>query len=327
MRRREFIGALGAIATVWPLPSLGQSTSTPAIGFLHPATVEPVKPLAAAFREGLKEMGYLEGQNVFIHYALAQGRYDQLPKLASELVRLEVAAIAAVGGDPSVLAAKGATSSIPIIFNTGSDPSKIGWVTRLNRPDGNITGINQLTGLAAQKQLELMHELLPRTVSIGLIQNPANPAARSRREELERAAKSLGRELQVVDAGNEADLPAAFEKLATLQVGGFLIVGDSILLSLREKIVGLAAEYQIPGIYSRREYTFAGGLLSYGANLNESYRLTGAYAGRILKGEKPADLPIQQSAKLDLVINIKTAQRLGFPIPDSILRRADEVIE
>jgi len=297
------------------------------VGFLHPATLESTPTFVVAFRKGVAEGGYLEGQNVSIDYRFANGRYDRLPALASELVRRQVDLIAALGGDPSVVAAKAATTSIPIVFSTGSDPVSLGLVASLNRPGGNITGINQLTGLIAPKQLELMHELLPQGAVIGIIENRNNPAVMTRAKELRAAAHALGRTIQIVNAGNKTELDAAFSALAGMHAGGFLIVGDSILLSLRNHIVSLATRHAMPALYSRREYVEVGGLMSYGASLTEAYHLAGAYAGRILKGEKPADLPVQQSTKLELIINLKAANGLGFRLPDSLLRRADEVIE
>jgi len=297
------------------------------VGFLHPATLESTPTFVVAFRKGVAERGYLEGQNVSIDYRFANGRYDRLPALASELVRRQVDLIAALGGDPSVVAAKAATASIPIVFSTGSDPVSLGLVASLNRPGGNITGINQLTGLIAPKQLELMHELLPQGAVIGIIENRNNPAVMTRAKELRAAAHALGRTIQIVNAGNKTELDAAFSALAGMRAGGCLIVGDSILLSLRNHIVALATRHAVPALYSRREYVEVGGLMSYGASLTEAYHLAGAYAGRILKGEKLEDLPVQQSTKLELIINLKAANGLGFTLPDSLLRRADEVIE
>jgi len=326
MRRREFIGLAGG-AAVWPLVATAQQPAMPVVGFLHPATPESAVTFVVAFRKGLAESGYLEGQNVGIDYRFAEGRYDRLTALASGLVRLQVDLIAALGGDPSVLAAKAATATIPIVFSTGSDPVSLGLVASLNRPGGNITGINQLTGLIAPKQLELMHELLPASAVIGIIENRTNPAVTIRAKELRAAAHALGRTVQIVNAGNETELDSAFGALAAMHAGGLLVVGDSILLSLRNQIVSLATRYAMPALYSRREYVEVGGLMSYGASLTEAYGLAGAYVGRILKGEKPADLQVQQSTKLELIINLKAANSLGFTPSHSLLRRADEVIE
>ena len=326
MKRRQFIGGLAGSAA-WPLIAPAQQNAMGVVGFLHPATLESTPTFVVAFRKGVAERGYLEGQNVSIDYRFAKGQYDRLPALASELVRRRVDLIAALGGDPSVVAAKAATASIPIVFSTGSDPVSLGLVASLNRPGGNITAINQLTGLIAPKQLELMHELLPQGAVIGIIENRNNPAVMTRAKELRAAAHALGRTIQIVNAGNETELDSAFSALAGMHAGGFLIVGDSILLSLRNHIVALATRHAVPALYSRREYVEVGGLMSYGASLTEAYHLAGAYAGRILKGEKPADLPVQQSSKLELIINLKAANGLGFRLPDSLLRRADEVIE
>jgi ABC-type uncharacterized transport system substrate-binding protein len=327
MRRRDFVALLGGAAATWPLPlaARAQQLDMPVIGYIHPTSPAASANLLAAFRKGLMQAGYIENQNIAIEFRWAERQYDRLPGLADELVRRQVAAIVAVGGDPVVLAAKRATTTVPIIFNTGSDPVKLGLVASLNRPGGNVTGVAQLTGELGLKQLELLRELVPTADVIGLLSNPTNPASELRSRES--AARMLGREIRIVNAASENDLNAAFESMARMKLAAFLIVGDSILLSRREQIVALAARYALPAIYSRREFVEAGGLMSYGGSITDSYRLVGETTGRVLKGARPADLPVQQSTKIELILNFSTAKALGLEIPPTLLARADEVIE
>ena len=326
MKRREFI-VLGSAAVAWPLVARAQVAAMPVVGFIHPASQATTTNLVAAFRKGLSEGGFVDGGNVTIEFRWGEGQYDRLPALAGDLVQRQVSVIVANGGDPSVLAAKAATSTIPIVFNTGSDPVKLGLVASLARPGGNITGIGQLTAALAVKQLELLRELIPKISVVGLLSNPANPAAERRAEELQRFARTIGIELPLVDAVHEGDLDGAFARLVELRADAFLIVGDSLLFSRRDRIVALAARHRLPAIYSRREFTEIGGLMSYGANIAESYRLSGIATGQLLKGAKPADLPVEQSTKIEFVINARTARALDLTMPRIILARADEVIE
>jgi putative ABC transport system substrate-binding protein len=327
VRRREFITLLGGAAAAWPLAAGAQQPAMPVIGYIHPTSPAASANLLAAFHKGLMEAGYVENRNVAIEYRWAGGDYNRLPALSADLVRRQVAVVVTVGGNPVVLAAKAATTTIPIVFATGGDPVKDGIVASLNRPGGNITGVTQLTSELALKQLELLGELVPATEVIGLLANPTNPAAESRLRELQDTARALGRKIVVVNALSESDLHKAFATLVQMRAGAFLIVGDSILLGLRNQIVALAAHHALPAIYSRREFAVAGGLMSYGTNLSDAYRQAGAYAGRILQGAKPADLPVVQSTKVEFVINLKTAKALGLTIPLPLVGRADEVIE
>jgi ABC-type uncharacterized transport system substrate-binding protein len=330
VKRRPFVALIGgaaAAAMLWPRGTRAQQQPMPVIGYMHPTSPTASAHLLAAFHKGLMEAGYVENRNVAIEYRWAEGDYDRLPALSADLVRRRVAVIVTVGGNPVVLAAKAATTTIPIVFATGADPVKDGIVESLNRPGGNITGVTQLTSELALKQLELLGELVPRAEVIGLLANPTNPATDSRARELEDAARALGREIHVVNALTARDLHSAFATLEQVRAGAFLIVGDSVLLSLRDQIVALAAHHALPAIYSRREFAEAGGLMSYGTNLSDAYRQAGTYAGRILKGAKPADLPVVQSTKVEFVINLKTARTLGLAIPLPLVGRADEVIE
>jgi len=329
-RRREFLALIGGAAAAG-MPCLraarAQQPTLPVVGYVHPASPAGSGYLAAAFRKGLMEAGYIESRNVAIEYRWAEGRYDRLPALVDDLVRRQVSVIVAVGGDPPVVAAKAATSTIPIVFNSGSDPVKLGLVASLNRPGGNITGAVQLTGALGLKQLELLRELVPAAEVIGMLANSTNPSTETRWMELQTAARTLGQDVRRVDTSSESDLPAAFAKLVQVRAGALLIVGDGVLLSWRDRIVALAAQHALPAIYSRREFPDAGGLMSYGASITDTYRQVGETTGRILKGAKPADLPVQQSARLELVLNLKTAKTLGLTFPMMLLARADEVIE
>jgi putative ABC transport system substrate-binding protein len=299
----------------------------PVIGFLNSLSSDYFKPYLAAFRQGLKQIGYVEGQNVAIEYRWADGQYDRLPALATDLVQREVAVIAATGGDPSALAAKRATGSIPIVFNVAEDPVNIGLVTSLNRPGSNMTGVSILTTSLEAKRLELLHELIPTAVTIGVLRNPKFSEAATQSRILEAAARSLARRVRILDATSDRDIEDAFGTLVQEHAGALLIASDPSFVIRREHIVALAARYAIPTVYFIREFVTVGGLMSYGSSLYGSYRQMGIYAGRILKGEKPADLPVVQPTKFELVINLTTAKTIGIQIPPTLLVAADEVIE
>jgi putative tryptophan/tyrosine transport system substrate-binding protein len=325
--RREFITLLGGAVT-WPLAARAQQPAVPVIGFLHGGSPGPFAYHAAAFRNGLGETGYIEGRNVAIEYRWVQEQYDRLPALVADLVQRRVAVIATGGGAQTTIAASAATANIPIVFTTGTDPVKMGLVTSLNRPERNITGVTFFgSGTIGPKQMELLHELAPRVTTMGVLINPGNPNAEEYLRELHAAADTIGVQLKVLNANTERDLQAAFDSLAQQGVHALLIGGDPLLTGHREQLVALAARYAIPTIYLQREFVTAGGLITYVTSQTDAYRLAGVYTGRILKGEKPGDLPVQQPTKFELVINLTTAQALGLAIPPSLLAIADEVIE
>jgi putative tryptophan/tyrosine transport system substrate-binding protein len=326
MRRRAFIAALGG-AAVWPVAARGQQPVMPVIGYLDTASANTTAHLVTAFRQGLSAAGYDEGRNVVIEYRWPDGDYDKLPSLAADLVQLNVAVIATIN-TPSALAAKGATKTIPIVFGVGVDPVKFGLVESLNRPGGNLTGLTQLNIEMEAKRVQLLHELVPSATSIALLVNPTSAAySEAETASAESAARVLGVRLVVLNASTQSDIEAAFVTLGKESARLLLVSGDSFLVAQREQLAALAARHAVPTLYHRREFTAAGGLMSYGPELSEVYRYVGNFTGRILKGEKPADIPVQQSAKFDLVINLKTAKALGLTIPPSLLVRADEVIE
>jgi putative tryptophan/tyrosine transport system substrate-binding protein len=325
MRRREFITSFGSSVVAWPLTARAQQAAMPVIGFLQSGSPSPNAHLVAAFRQGLSESGYVEGRNVAIEFRWAEGRYNELPALAADLVRRRVAVIFG-GAPPAARAAKAATATIPIVFTSGDDPVKSGLVASLNRPGGNVTGVAILTGQIGSKLLGLLRELVPNAAVVAVLINPTLRYA-EQSSDLQAAARTLGLQLHVLRASTERDIDTAFETLAGLKANALVVGADSFFLSRSDKIVVLAARLALPAIYQNREYAAAGGLVSYGTSLADSYRLAGIYAGRILKGDKPADLPVLQPTKFELVINLKTAKALGLVIPSGVMAIADEVIE
>ena len=328
MRRREFIKLIGgSVTTAWPLAARAQQSAMPIIGFISSRSQNESTTVVDAFRQGLRDLGYVEGQNVAVEYQWADGRLDRLPTIAADLVNRRVAVIVAAGGDRPALAAKAATSTIPIVF-TGSDfPVKVGLVNSLNRPGGNVTGASLFTSEVETKKFALLRELLPKASLIALLVNPSNPSAESDVKDLQNAAGSVRQRISLLKASNEREIDAAFETVVKERADALLVAHDPIFLSRREQFVALAARHRTPAIYEFREFVLIGGLMSYGSRITENYQLGGRYAGRILKGEKPADLPVQQPTKLELAINLKTAKSLGLEIPPTLLARADEVIE
>jgi putative ABC transport system substrate-binding protein len=326
MRRREFITLLGGATAAWPLAARAQQPAMPVIGFLNGASPEGYARYVAAFHQGLKEVGYVEGQNVTIEYRWAQGRYDRLPALAADLVRRQVAVIA-VGTNPAAPAAKAATGTIPIVFTTGLDPVQEGLVASLNRPGGNLTGVTALAVEVGPKALELLHELVPTATVIALLVNPTNPSADVMSKDLQRAAQKLGLQLHVLHASTERHFDAVFTTLVQLRAGGLVIGTDGFFNTQSEQLATLTVRHALPAIFPYREFPAAGGLMSYGVSIRDLYRLVGIYTGRILRGEKPADLPVQQATKVEFVINLKTAKELNLTFPITLLGRADEVIE
>jgi ABC-type uncharacterized transport system substrate-binding protein len=327
MRRREFITLLGGAAAAWPLSTRAQQPAMPVIGFLSSRAPGESANVLAAFREGLHEAGFVEGQNLAIAFRWAEGRYDRLPALAADLVSLRVTAIFAAGGPPSALAAKAATSAIPIVFSAVNDPVSLGLVASLNRPGGNVTGMSLIASEMWAKCFQLLKELVPTAAVIAYLVNPTNPSAENYLKGATAGASVRGIDVHVLNASTEHDLDEAFASLEKLRADGLVVPNEPFFDSQRDRIVALSARYAVPAIYSIREYVVAGGLLSYGASLSDSYHRAAVYLGRVLKGEKPADLPVQQPTKFELVINLKTANTLGLTVPPSLLATADEVIE
>ena len=325
MRRREFITFLGGAAATWPLIARAQqSERMPVVGFLNGASASEYVHLTAAFRQGLSETGYVEGQNVLIESRWAEGYYDLLPALAADLVRRQVAVIAV--NTVAAPVAKAATTTIPIVFSSAADPVKLGLVANLNRPSGNVTGVNQFTSEMAAKWPGLLHEMVPKARIIAVLVNPKN-TTNAGLQDVQKAIRTLGQRIYVLNVSSESNINTAFAALARKRVGALIIGADPFFFSRRNLIVALAARYGIPAIYQFREYAAAGGLMSYGASLVDAYRQVGVITGRILRGEKPSDLPVQAPRKFELVINIKTAKALGLTVPTSLLVAADEVIE
>jgi putative tryptophan/tyrosine transport system substrate-binding protein len=326
VKRREIITLLGGVVA-WPLAARAQQAAMPVIGYLHSGSAGPYAHLVAAFHQGLKETGTIEGKNVAIEYRWAEGRYDRLSALAADLVGRHVALLVAQGGDPPVLAAKAATATIPIVFTLSSDPVKLGLVASVNRPGGNVTGCWLYTSLLGTKRLELMQQLLPANSSITVLINPENPNADIDTPELQDAARALGQVISFVKARSEAEIDAVFAALGERRASALLVNTDPFFLARRAQFVSLAASHRVPAIYAQREFVTAGGLISYGASLADGYRQVGIYAGRILKGERAADLPVMQPTKFEMTINLGTAKTLGLTVPDKLLALADEVIE
>jgi putative ABC transport system substrate-binding protein len=327
MGRREFVALLGGAAVAWPLAARAQQAAMPVIGFLDSGSSEFYPDRVAAFRQGLKEVGYVEGENVAIDFLWAQGQYDRLPALAADLVHRRAAVIFAATIQ-AALAAKTATSTIPIVFAIGSDPVQFGLVASFNRPGGNLTGTSWLGGsILAAKRLELLHEAVPGAAAIAALVNPTNPTADDEAKEVKEAARALRLQLHMVNAATAREVDAAFATLVQQRVGAILIGADNFFFGRRNQLIVLTARHGLPAIAQWSEYATAGGLMSYGANLSEAYRQAAVYVGRILKGEKPIDLPVQQAAKVELVINLNTARALGLTFPISLLGRADQVIE
>jgi ABC-type uncharacterized transport system substrate-binding protein len=324
-KRREFITLLGGVAA-WPLAAHAQQTAMPVVGFLNGASPDGYAPYVAAFRQGLREAGTVEGQNVTIEYRWAEGHYDRLPALAADLIQRKVTVIAATSS-PAARAAKAATSTVPIVFTTGDDPIKLGLVASLNRPGGNVTGVSNLIVELGSKQLGLLRELAPSTTAIAVLTNPNFPGTERQLRDVEAAARVLGLQLMVLRASSEREIETAFATMAR-QSGVALLLGvDPFFVERRDHIVALAARHAIPAIYPVREFAVAGGLMSYGSHFADSYRQAGVYTGRIVRGEKPGDLPVQRSTKFEFLINFNTAKALGLAVPNSMQLLADEVIE
>jgi ABC-type uncharacterized transport system substrate-binding protein len=327
VRRREFFTLLGGAAAAWPLAARGQQAAMPVIGFLSSRSPDEAKQSVAEFRSGLRTNGYVDGQNVVIEYRWADGEYSRLPEFAAELVQRSVAVLVATGGENSALAAKAATSTIPIVFTIGGDPVKVGLVASLNRPGGNATGVSLLTSSGDAKRLGLLNEVVRTTDVFGVLINPNFQGAEAQSRELQEAGRAIGRSIQIVNAGNDQELEAAFVTFGQRGAAALLVAADPFFVTRRNPIVALVAQLKLPAIYELREYADAGGLMSYGISLKDGYRQVGIYTGQILKGTKPADLPIQQSTKFEFVINLKTAKALGVKFSDNVLSLADEVIE
>jgi putative ABC transport system substrate-binding protein len=326
MRRREFITLLGG-APVWPIGARAQQPSVPMIGVLGGATPDAYRPFVAAFRQGLSGGGHLEGENLAIEYRWAANQYEKLPALAADLVRRQVRVIATIGGTPVALAAKAATATIPMVFVIGSDPVKLGLVASFNRPDGNVTGVSQFASALVPKRLELIRELLPTVATIAVLINPTNPNAESVMKDAETAAHALGQEIHVLNASSEYELDTSFATRFQPPLDAVIVMDDAFFLSRRDQLAMIAALQGLPAIYPWPEFVKVGGLMSYGTSLADAYRQAGIYVSRILKGEKPRDLPVMQPTKFELVINLKTAKALGIDVPPTLLARADEVIE
>jgi len=326
VKRREFISLLGG-ATAWPLAAGAQQGPLPVIGFLNGQSSRTWGPMVAAFNRGLTEAGYIEGHNVIIEYRWAEGQPDRLPALAAELVQRPVSVIVATGGNNAAIAAKAATSTIPIVFTSNDDPRKYGLVASLNRPGGNVTGVSWFSAELGPKRLALLHDLVPTATTVALLLNPNNAETARQPAELQDAARALGLQLVMLHASSVGDIEESFARIVQNRIGALVVAADSFLASRREQITTLAARHAVPAVYVNREMAGAGGLMSYGNSLADGYRRAGIYTARVLKGEKPADLPVDQATKFELIINLKTAKALHLEIPEKLLALADEVIE
>jgi len=326
MRRRAFIAALGG-AAAWPLTAHAQQPAKPVVGFLSSLSANDATRITAAFYQGLNETGYVEGRNVALEFRWAEGRYERLPDMAAELVRREVAVIAAISGTPAGMAAKSATTSIPIVFAIGGDPVEPGLVTSLSRPGGNVTGVTFFTSPLAAKRLALLRELVPKATTFAVLTNPDNPPSRLEGIEVPAAAKTFGQEARVFDATTEAHIDDAFAAIVQQRIDGLFVSADPLFFNYRDKVIALAARHRTPAIYAYREQVEAGGLIGYGASRSDAYRQAGSYVGRILKGEKAGTLPVALPTRFEFVLNLKTAKALGLTIPLTLQAAADEVIE
>jgi putative ABC transport system substrate-binding protein len=326
VKRRDFIALIGGAAAAWPLAARAQQTSMPVIGVLSGRSLDDSKEFVDAFGKGLNETGFFEHRNVAIEYRWAENHVDRLPTLAAELVHRQVAVILAVGGVPPTQAAKAGTSTIPIVFIIGGDPVKLGLVATLNQPGGNVTGVTILSGALTAKRLELLRELRPQA-SVACLVNPSSPEAETQLTDIREAARTTGKDLRLLNVRNDQELDAAFATLVREQIGGLLVANDAFFVGRREQIVALAARNAIPAMYFLREFAAVGGLMSYGNSLADAYHRVGISTGKILRGVKPADLPVEQAVKIELVLNLKTAKALGITFPITLLGRADEVIE
>jgi len=327
MRRREFLSLIGGVA-VAPVIARAQQTSVPIVGLLGATTAQGYAPQLAAFRQGLSEVGLVEGRDVVIEYRWANDHFDRLPGLAADLVNRHVAVIATIGGSAASAAAKAATTTIPVVFHGSLDPVKAGFVASLSRPGGNLTGVVTLNEEIGRKRLELIHEAVPAATTLGLLLNPTNKVvAEPLYKDVQAGARELGLQLRVLNASTESDFERVFASLKQMQLGALVIISDPFFISKSEQLAALTIRYAVPAIFPYRTFTDAGGLMSYGGSYTDSYRLSGVYTGRILKGEKPANLPVQQATKVELVINQKTAKALGISLPQALISRADEVIE
>jgi putative ABC transport system substrate-binding protein len=328
VKRRKFITLLGGAAAAWPLAARAQRPVIPMIGFLGAESRDQFEDRMRAFLKGLSETGYAEGQNVAIEFRWAEGRYDRLPELASDLVRRQVSVIVALGSAPAALAAKVATGTIPIVFFTGGDPLQLGLVASLSRPGGNLTGVTSLNVEVGPKRVELMHQVVPTTPLMALLVNPTSPdLTEATIKDADAAARTLGLKIDVLHASTEGDFDTVFATLAQHRAGALVIGPDAFFISRGEQLGALALRYAVPAIFQYRPFAAAGGLMSYGSSIAESHRLAGAHTGRVLKGEKPADLPVHRVTKVEMILNLKTAKALGLTVPLPLLGRADEVIE
>lgn len=325
MERRKFITLLGGAAAAWPFAARAQQPAKPVVGYLRSAPLADVAHFVTTFRQGLKEAGFVEGENVAIEFRSAEGHTDRLPALAAELIRQPVAVI--VADNNAALAAKAATTTVPIVFGSGGDPVANGLVASLNRPGGNVTGVSFLAGVLGAKRLELLRQIVPKATKIGVLVNPGTPTTEAERKDVQAAAQTIGQQLIVLDVSGDRDLETAFATFVRRGAGALLVGSGPFLTSNRDRVAALAARHALPAIYHQREIIPAGGLMSYGTSITDAYRQIGLYAGRILKGENPADLPVVQPTKFEFVLNLKTAKTLGLEVPDRVLALADEVIE